>query len=121
MIWQIPSSFKIDYVTSFLYDLEGKLKGHVDKLDGWVVLFSFGCVANFWIQLYATNRVDIKFASGDILVFNSSSQSNVLHGIDSIEAGTCPLFLPNLQEKRISIQFRALDMIDFKTREKLFH
>lgn len=47
----IPSTYKIDYITSFVYpQKDGKLTGHCDKVEGWVVLFSLGCTAKFWIH-----------------------------------------------------------------------
>jgi len=105
----IPSSYDAMYCTSFVYPIEdGKLNGHCDKILGWVVLFSLGCSANFWIKgPQMKQREYIKFESGDTLVFNGGTEYNIMHGIDSINPNTCPNFFPEeIHDQRISIQFR---------------
>jgi hypothetical protein len=48
----------------------------------------------------------IYFESGDALVFNGSPSMSVFHGIDKILIDTCPDFLPDLENVRVSLQFR---------------
>ena len=67
---------------------------HIDHCnDGsWVVLFSLGCTANFHIKSPGMpQKESIVMKSGDVLVFDPSSEAAILHGVDSIEndGGTC--------------------------------
>jgi hypothetical protein len=54
-----------------------------------------------------------------VLVFNGGLDWQVLHGVDNIEADTCPEYLPQLETFRISLQFREVVTIDKRVREKL--
>ena len=105
----IPEKYGIDYITSFSYPVEGgKLVGHCDKVVGWVVLFSLGCSANFFVKTKNINK-KFEFESGDALIFNGGSQYNVFHGITSIVPDSCPthfMLEDDLQSNRVSIQFR---------------
>lgn len=113
----IPSSLKSKAHIS--------LTGHVDKVLGWVVLFSLGNTCMFWIKgPLMEKKTAVKFESGDVLVFNGgtevtspsfdqwtdSSLSNwkydIFHGIDDILPNTCPEHFPELKECRISLQLR---------------
>ena len=122
----IPASYIGDYITSFEYDAnEGKLTGHVDKVLGWVVLFSLGCTAKFYIKgpqmvqkkgknTYSMQKyslIVINFESGDVLVFNGGTEYNIYHGIDEIVSDTCPPYL-DLPKSRISLQMRQTERND---------
>lgn len=122
----IPPAYTPDYITSFIYSVsEGRLTGHCDKILGWVVLFSLGCTAKWWLQspqLAKTGAANtmprscfslvIDFESGDVLVFNGGTEWNIFHGIDTIVANTAPQFLPTLSESRISLQLRQTERND---------
>jgi alkylated DNA repair dioxygenase AlkB len=105
----IPESYDIHYITSFVYPVEGgKLTGHCDRILGWVVLFSLGCTAKFFVK---TNQIDqvLDFESGDALIFNGGKQFWIFHGITEIVPDTCPEIFcddPLLTSNRLSIQFR---------------
>jgi len=111
----IPPAYRIDYITSFKYSCsKGKLTGHCDKVTGWVVLFSLGCAANFWVKgKEMRSKHSFAFESGDVLIFNGGSEFNIQHGITSISAGTAPShFQGSLDEWRVSIQFRQCERND---------
>jgi len=112
----IPPDYKIDYITSFKYPKdEGCLTGHCDKIEGWVVLFSLGCTARFYVKGPEMSRkTTINFESGDALIFNGGTEYDIFHGIDEIRANTCPLHLPDLTDMRVSIQFRQTGKNDNK-------
>ncbi|KAL6046605.1 hypothetical protein QOT17_022108 [Balamuthia mandrillaris] len=105
----IPPSYSPNYITAFRYEEgKGRLTGHCDKVEGWVVLFSLGCTAMFHIKGKEMHKKEVlEFESGDVLVFNGGTEWNVWHGIDAIVPGTCPSFLPDdLHNFRISLQLR---------------
>lgn len=62
------------------------LPPHVDHCnDGsWVVLFSLGCMAHFFVQSNTSPRQTFFMYSGDVLVFDPSSEAGVLHGVSNI-------------------------------------
>jgi hypothetical protein len=134
LIKKIPFEFHPNYVTSFLYDQNGRLNAHVDKIDGWIILFSLGCCCKFWVQgkemeqrkgftqLFIKNlNKDIVFQSGDVLMFNGAAEAEVLHGIDEIILETCPNYLPKLKDLRVSLQFRSLHYVPKKVKNKLLN
>jgi len=112
----IPPEYKIDYITSFKYPKEeGCLTGHCDKIEGWVVLFSLGCTARFFIKgPEMARKTTINFESGDALVFNGGTEYDIFHGITEILANTCPIHLPEITDMRVSIQFRQTGKNDNK-------
>ncbi len=110
-------AYQPDYITSFNYPIkEGKLTGHVDKVLGWVVLFSLGNTAKFYIKgPNMRERVTIDFQSGDVLVFNGGTEYDIFHGIDTIVEGSCPSHLSQeLGESRVSLQMRQTERNDNK-------
>jgi len=71
-----------------------KFSEHIDHCNdpnGWVILLSLGCTAKFTVRgsKDAPKRV-IDLASGDILVFDPSSNAAIQHGVASILPSTCP-------------------------------
>eukprot|EP00580_Thalassiosira_gravida_P016396 CAMPEP_0201669036 /NCGR_PEP_ID=MMETSP0494-20130426/22045_1 /ASSEMBLY_ACC=CAM_ASM_000839 /TAXON_ID=420259 /ORGANISM="Thalassiosira gravida, Strain GMp14c1" /LENGTH=260 /DNA_ID=CAMNT_0048149651 /DNA_START=36 /DNA_END=819 /DNA_ORIENTATION=- len=71
------------------------LPPHVDHCnDGsWVFLFSLGCTASFFVQFPTTDRDGdgdqerrhtFQMTSGDVLVFDPSSQARILHGVTGV-------------------------------------
>jgi hypothetical protein len=62
--------------------------------DGsWVFLFSLGCTASFFVQFPTTDldvdmdwerRHAFQMKSGDVLVFDPSSDTRILHGVTSV-------------------------------------
>ena len=65
---------------------------HIDHCnDGsWVVLFSLGCTALFQIRSPdMSHKETIKMESGDVLVFDPSSEAAVLHGVDDMIEESC--------------------------------
>lgn len=79
----IPSSMDPQYITSFKYPVKGgKLYGHVDKKKGWVVLYSLGQSCKFFVKNKATkSKKTFSFKSGDCLIFDSSQQAKISHGM----------------------------------------
>lgn len=59
------------------------LPRHVDGIDGWVVLFSFGCSVEFDV-----GGKTVLIETGDALVFNGGAAHAVVHGISRPVHGT---------------------------------
>jgi hypothetical protein len=60
---------------------------HIDHCNdkSWVVLFSLGCTAIFQIKSRdMEERKTFEMKSGDVLVFDPSSEAGVTHGVDGI-------------------------------------
>ena len=100
-----------DRLNCVLYPLGSMLGRHVDNMDGWVILFSFGCNAKFYLQLLSNERrkhgVVVNMKSGDVIIFEGGSKERVLHGVDSIVDKTTPLhFQGILSNARIGLQLR---------------
>eukprot|EP00928_Gymnodinium_smaydae_P067808 TRINITY_DN50801_c0_g1_i1.p1 TRINITY_DN50801_c0_g1~~TRINITY_DN50801_c0_g1_i1.p1 ORF type:complete len:235 (+),score=26.97 TRINITY_DN50801_c0_g1_i1:49-753(+) len=66
---------------------DGKFPPHVDHCkDSLVFLTSLGCTANFMVKTPAmSEKTFFKLHSGDMLVFNASSEAAVLHAVVSID------------------------------------
>lgn len=92
---------------------DGRFPPHLDHCNNsFVYLMSLGCTANFMVKgPNMEDKRDIKFHSGDLMVFNASTEAAILHGVMSIEPGTCPEALgkafPVLQNHRYGVQCRA--------------
>ncbi len=70
-------------------------------------MISLGCDADFWFSSPTSSRKVIRVKSGDVILFDSSSNKNIQHGIDRIYSNSCPPHLsPFCNESRISVQFR---------------
>ena len=76
---------------------------HCNDSNGWVFLLSLGCTARFSVQKRLSKNYKntttitkknekflIELNSGDILVFDPSSEAAILHGVVSILPSTCP-------------------------------
>jgi hypothetical protein len=65
----------------------GRFPPHVDHCnESFVFLASMGCTANFMVKgptMVEAKR--LKLFSGDMLVFNSSTEANILHAVESID------------------------------------
>ena len=66
---------------------DGHFHPHIDHCDNsFVFLISLGCTANFMVKgPNMENRCHFKFLSGDLLVFNASTEAAILHGVMSID------------------------------------
>merc|ERR1719249_273350 len=92
-----------DRLNCVLYPLGSMLGRHCDGMDGYVILFSLGCDATFYLQLLANERrkkgVVISMKSGDVIIFEGGDEQRVLHGVDGIVPNTAPAhfkdILPN--------------------------
>ena len=90
----------------------GTFPEHVDHCNdnSWVYLLSLGCTANFVVQGRDKKRQMIKFESGDVLVFDPSSDAAIVHGVKSIssehlnEEEECP---DDFQKYRFGVQCRV--------------
>ncbi len=81
---------------------------HCNDANGWVFLMSLGCTARFSVQkkppktnrinaavanainVVETNKEVLELKSGDVLVFDPSTEAAILHGVNSIIPSTCP-------------------------------
>ena len=95
----------------------GRFPPHVDHCnDSAVFLVSLGRTANFMVKGPGTARSDapkrFKLYSGDVLVFNASTEANILHGVESIDESASELGealanrFPVLQSHRYGVQCR---------------
>merc|ERR1711890_165071 len=66
----------------------GHFPPHIDHCNNsFVYLMSLGCTANFMVKGPRMEaRKNFKFRSGDLLVFNASTEAAILHGVMSIDA-----------------------------------
>ena len=91
----------------------GKFPAHIDHSNSFVYLLSVGCTANFMVQGPNMECKKIfKFNSGDLLVFNASTDAAILHAVINIDDETsCPVELGNtfpvLQKHRYGVQCRV--------------
>lgn len=64
---------------------------HCNEPNGWVILLSLGCTARFMVAGPSdTAYRTIDMLSGDILLFDPSSQAAIRHGVASIVVSSCP-------------------------------
>ena len=69
--------------------------GHCDKVTGWVVLFSLGCTANFWVKgKEMKSKFAFPFESGDALIFNGGTEFGMSGNLSS--SSPFPFLLPPL-------------------------
>ena len=69
----------------------GRFPEHIDHCtDSWVYLLSLGCTANFVVKGPSMEKRVFAFRSGDVLVFDASTEAAVLHGVRDIDAESCP-------------------------------
>ena len=75
---------------------------------------SIGCTANFMVKPpNMRNKKVFKFKSGDLLIFNASTNAAIVHGVNSIDhiSSHCPVQLTTkfkiLQDHRIGVQCRV--------------
>lgn len=89
---------------------DGKFPPHVDHSNSVVYLMSLGCSANFMVQGPGDHRHTFEFRSGDVLVFDASSEAYISHGVDGVKPASCPAFLrklfPILTNHRYGVQCR---------------
>jgi len=92
---------------------DGHFAPHVDHCsNSSVYLMSLGCTANFMVKgPTMESKHQFKFRSGDMLIFNASTEAAILHGVLSIDdEGSCPRSLgdafPVLQKHRYGVQCR---------------
>ena len=65
---------------------DGYFHPHIDHSDSIVFLISLGCTANFMVKGPKMEAPCLfKFQSGDLLVFNASTEAAILHGVVSID------------------------------------
>ena len=91
----------------------GAFPPHVDHCkDSVVYLMSLGCTANFMVKGPNMEAKKVfKFNSGDLLIFNASTEANILHGVLSIDSeASSPIELVDkfkiLQNHRYGVQCR---------------
>ena len=91
----------------------GHFPAHIDHSKSFVYLTSLGCTANFMVKTPSmeTKRI-FKFNSGDLLVFDASTEAAVLHEVVSIDDETsCPDEMGNVFEvmktHRFGVQCRV--------------
>lgn len=92
---------------------DGRFPPHCDHCnDSYVYLLSLGCTANFMVQGPGmTEKRFFKFHSGDLLVFNASTEAAILHEVCSIDtdgdasglSGTFRI----MRDHRFGVQIRA--------------
>ena len=76
---------------------------HLDHgFYGWVVLASLHAPCDFYLKLGAEPEHVLRLAHGDVLVFDASRDSAVVHGVDAVyRADASPLAC------RVSVQWRV--------------
>ena len=100
------------YINSLYYKApNGMISKHCDKKKEIIFLYSLGCTALFFVKGKSMNDgLVFDFESGDCLIFDASKNADVVHGIDSIQADSCPQHLQKysfLTDSRICVQTRC--------------
>ena len=90
---------------------DGRFPPHVDHCaDSLVFLTSIGCTARFMVKGPSmAEKLTFDFRSGDLLVFDASTEANILHGVTGVEEGSCPVSLEGfsvLRWHRYGVQVR---------------
>ena len=90
----------------------GNFPEHIDHCNdnSWVYLLSLGCSANFVVKgSPQSEKQQFRFRSGDVLVFDPSSDAAVVHGVASINGDEFPLFdcPEEFQQFRFGVQCRV--------------
>lgn len=87
---------------------------HCNNSNAHVVLLSLGCTARFTVRGPSnTTKRTLKLKSGDILVFDPSTQAAIKHGVTAIDVSTCPVELVStfgediMGNKRYGVQCRT--------------
>lgn len=93
---------------------DGHFPPHLDHCNNsFVHLMSLGCTASFMVKGPTMDeKREFEFHSGDMLVFNASTEAAVLHSVQSIGGSeSCPSSLrkafPVLQNHRYGVQCRS--------------
>ena len=83
---------------------------HIDHCndDSWVYLLSLGCSANFVVKS-SSEKQQFRFRSGDVLVFDPSSDAAIIHGVSSIYGDEAQLSdsPEDFQKFRFGVQCRV--------------
>ena len=72
---------------------DGNFPEHCDHCkNSWVYLLSLGCTATFVVYNKETMDEKLSFGmqSGDVLVFDASTEASIIHGVKNIQPNTCP-------------------------------
>mmetsp|Transcript_14056 Transcript_14056/g.21745 ORF Transcript_14056/g.21745 Transcript_14056/m.21745 type:complete len:238 (-) Transcript_14056:28-741(-) len=96
----------------------GKFPEHIDHCNdnSWVYLLSLGCSANFVVKGRSSSSLlpqseiqQFRFKSGDVLVFDPSSDAAIVHGVASINGDDFPLLdcPEEFQQFRFGVQCRV--------------
>ena len=88
----------------------GNFPNHIDHCNdnSFVYLLSLGCSANFVVKGPESEKQVFRFNSGDVLVFDPSSDAAIVHGVTSINGDDFPLNCPNeFQQFRFGVQCRV--------------
>ncbi len=93
----------------------GNFPEHIDHCNdnSWVYLLSLGCSANFVVKDNTrpqSEKQQFRFSSGDVLVFDPSSDAAIVHGVVSINGDEFPLFLEcpeEFEQFRFGVQCRV--------------
>lgn len=91
----------------------GNFPEHIDHCNdnSWVYLLSLGCSANFVVKCNRkSEKQQFRFRSGDVLVFDPSSDAAIVHGVASINGDEVPTFLDcpeEFQQFRFGVQCRV--------------
>ena len=70
---------------------------HIDHTNdnSYVYLLSLGCSANFIVKGPNGKKKEFIFRSGDVLVFDPSSNAGILHGVGSVNVNDFPTMIDN--------------------------
>jgi len=105
------NQWRSDRLNCVLYPIGSMLGRHCDNMSGYVILFSFGCDAKFFLQKLSNkhrkNGTLVNMKSGDVIIFEASHEQRVLHGVDCIIPNSAPKHFENiLANARIGLQLR---------------
>ena len=96
---KIPTNIKklkIDRIKGLEYDcIGGKIEPHCDCRKGYIMIFSLGHTANFYIKgANMIKKKEFECNNGDCLLFDTSKDADIIHCITSIK--------PNSYNRRLA-------------------
>jgi len=81
---------------------------HIDHTNdnSYVYLLNLGCSANFIVKGPNEKKKEFIFCSGDVLIFDPSSNAGILHGVDSINVNDFPTISVDYADQCIQEDFQ---------------
>jgi alkylated DNA repair dioxygenase AlkB len=106
---EVPEKYDVAAIELLGYRPGSSLTPHVDCVPGWSVIITLGATARFYFNVGARDKPQhvVALRSGDAILFPTSHEAAVWHGIEGFEAGSEPEWFSTAPYCRLCLQFRA--------------